>query len=67
MSRDPKVTSRIMSSIKSKNTKPEVLFGKTLWRRGLRYKKHYNKLEGCPDYVFINLAENTRLLVYNLR
>jgi DNA mismatch endonuclease (patch repair protein) len=53
MKRDPKVTSRIMSAIKSKNTKPELLLGKALWCRGLRYRKHYKTLEGSPDFVFL--------------
>ncbi|WP_448807869.1 very short patch repair endonuclease [Aminobacterium mobile] len=54
MKRDPHITSRIMSAIKSKDTKPEQLLGKALWRRGLRYRKHYKKLEGCPDFAFIS-------------
>ena len=49
--------SRIMSLIRSKNTKPELLFFKllssTLYPQGFRYRKHYNKLPGNPDIVFI--------------
>lgn len=35
--------SEIMSSIRSKNTKPEVLLRKALWKRGYRYRIHYGK------------------------
>jgi DNA mismatch endonuclease (patch repair protein) len=35
--------SKIMSAIRSKNTKPEVALRKTLWARGLRYRIHYGK------------------------
>ena len=41
-----------MSSIKSKNTKPELLLRKALWHRNLRYRVNYNKLPGKPDIVF---------------
>ena len=51
--RDPKVTSKIMSSIKSKNTKPEITLRKALWNKGLRYRKNYKKLPGSPDIVFV--------------
>lgn len=50
--RDRKITSKIMSSIPSKNTKPELLLGSELWARGLRYRKHY-KITGKPDFVFV--------------
>jgi len=52
MSRDKIVTSKIMSSIKSKDTKPEKLLGSAMWRNGLRYRKHYN-IKGKPDFVFL--------------
>lgn len=35
--------SKIMSSIRSKNTKPEVLLRKALWKEGYRYRIHYGK------------------------
>jgi len=50
--RNPAVTSRIMSRIKSKNTKVERVLGKEMWSLGLRYRKYY-KLIGKPDFVFI--------------
>lgn len=54
MVRDASVTSRIMASIKSKNTKPELLLGKAMWHLGLRYRKHY-KILGKPDFVFLKV------------
>lgn len=35
--------SKIMSSIRSVNTKPEVALRKALWAKGLRYKIHYGE------------------------
>lgn len=50
--RDPKVTHKIMSAIPSKNTEPELLLRKALWRENLRYRVNYKKLPGKPDIVF---------------
>jgi len=52
MSRDPETTYRIMSAIKSKDTKPEILLGKAMWALGLRYRKHGKNIPGKPDFVF---------------
>ncbi|MDR2173760.1 MAG: very short patch repair endonuclease [Burkholderiales bacterium] len=52
MPRAPEVTRRIMSSIKSKNTKPEMALRRALWRHGLRYRVNVNALSGKPDIVF---------------
>lgn len=41
-----------MSRIKNKNTKPEELVRKELFKRGLRYRKNVKKLPGCPDIIF---------------
>jgi DNA mismatch endonuclease, patch repair protein len=41
-----------MSAIKSKDTNPEKLLGKSLWKLGLRYRKHYNVI-GKPDFVLV--------------
>jgi DNA mismatch endonuclease (patch repair protein) len=53
-----KKRSEIMSKIRSKNTKLETSFckliSKTLYQKGLRYRKHYKKLVGNPDIVFVN-------------
>jgi len=43
--------SKNMSSIKSKNTKPELIIRKLLHSKGYRYKIHDKKLPGKPDIV----------------
>ena len=44
-----KKRSKIMSKIRSKNTKPELLFRKALWKEGVRYRVDSKKLPGKPD------------------
>lgn len=52
-----KKRSEIMSRIRSKNTKVELLFRKALsaevYRKGFRYRLHYKKISGSPDIVFV--------------
>lgn len=43
--------SKIMSAIHSRNTKPELIVRKYLWRVGFRYRLNYNRLPGHPDLV----------------
>lgn len=43
--------SKLMSKIKAKDTKPEILFRKALWAAGLRYRKNVASLPGKPDVV----------------
>lgn len=43
------VRSRIMSSIRSKDTKPELAVRRILWGRGLRYRVHSRAVLGTPD------------------
>lgn len=43
---------RCMARIRDRNTKPEVLLRKALWRRGFRYRLHDRSLPGTPDLVF---------------
>ena len=50
--RDPKITSKIMSAIRSKDTKPEMTVRRLLWSKGYRYRVHY-KIIGKPDIVFV--------------
>ena len=50
--RDPEITHKIMSAIKSKDTKPELLLRKALWNKGYRYRVNFKKLPGKPDIVF---------------
>lgn len=40
-----------MKHIHSKDTKPEVGLRKVLWKQGIRYRKNYKMLPGCPDIV----------------
>jgi DNA mismatch endonuclease (patch repair protein) len=48
----PEVRSRMMSGIRSKNTKPELLLRRGLHRAGFRYRLHDRSLPGRPDMVF---------------
>ena len=41
-----------MSSIKQKDTEPELLLRRALWKKGLRYRKNLKTLPGKPDVVF---------------
>lgn len=41
-----------MSAIPSKNTEPELILRKALWKENLRYRVNYKKLPGKPDIVF---------------
>ena len=40
-----------MSQIKAKNTKPEEIVRRYLFRKGLRYRKNVSSLPGKPDIV----------------
>lgn len=48
---DSKTRSRMMSGIRGKNTKPELIIRKELHKKGFRYKIHDDKLPGKPDIV----------------
>ena len=50
--RDPKVTHKIMSAIPSKDTEPELMLRRALWKENLRYRVNYKELPGKPDIVF---------------
>jgi DNA mismatch endonuclease (patch repair protein) len=43
--------SDLMSRIKGKNTKPEIILRKSLWACGIRYRLNVSKLPGKPDIV----------------
>ena len=49
---DSKTRSRIMSSVRQKDTGPEWLLRSALHKAGLRYRLHVRKLPGSPDLVF---------------
>ena len=55
---DKKIRSKIMASIKSKNTKPEIFVRKLLHSLGFRFSLHKDNLPGKPDLYFrkYNLA-----------
>lgn len=46
------VRSRMMSGIRSTNTKPELVLRKGLHRLGFRFRLHDRSLPGSPDLVF---------------
>ena len=45
--------SALMSRIKGRDTKPELIVARALNRHGLRPKRHDNRLPGRPDFVFV--------------
>ncbi len=49
---DKETRSRMMSGIRGKNTKPELIIRSLLYRAGFRYRLHVKKLPGKPDLVF---------------
>jgi DNA mismatch endonuclease (patch repair protein) len=48
---DKETRSRMMSGIRGKETKPEMLIRKGLHARGFRYRLHSTKLPGKPDIM----------------
>lgn len=48
----PARRSEIMSRIRGKGTKPEMLVRSTAHRLGFRFRLHVKKLPGSPDLVF---------------
>ena len=51
----PEQRKRCMSSIKSRDTKPEMIVRRWLWHQGLRYRLHVKSLPGTPDIVMRKL------------
>jgi DNA mismatch endonuclease Vsr len=43
--------SRNMKAIKSRNTKIEVILGKAMWAKGVRYRKNTKNVFGKPDFT----------------
>ena len=43
-----------MSAIRGKNTKPEMIVRRGLWKRGFRYRLNYKRLPGHPDLVLVS-------------
>ncbi|MBI1972712.1 very short patch repair endonuclease, partial [Candidatus Woesearchaeota archaeon] len=50
VSRDPRITSQIMSKIRSKNTKPEIILAKSLRKNGIKFRR-YSSILGTPDFI----------------
>jgi DNA mismatch endonuclease (patch repair protein) len=48
---DQATRSRMMSGIRGKNTRPELVVRKALHARGFRYRLHAKELPGRPDLV----------------
>lgn len=46
---------RNMQAIKNKNTKIEILLGKSMWAAGMRYRKNDKTVFGKPDFVMKGL------------
>lgn len=52
MSETPaKTRSKIMASIHSRNTKPELIVRRYLWNNGFRFRLNHPRLPGRPDIV----------------
>lgn len=49
--RDPAVTSRMMSKVRSRDTKPELALRRLLHASGMRYRLHASDVLGQPDIV----------------
>lgn len=58
----PHQRSRMMSRIRSSETRPEVLVRKRLWAKGYRYRKNWILLPGKPDIVLCKYR--TAILVH---
>ena len=48
---DKEKRSQVMSKIRSKNTRPEMILRKALFARGFRYRVNDKRLPGTPDIV----------------
>ena len=49
---DQAARSALMSRVRGKNTRPEMIVRKLLFTAGYRYRLHVRKLPGSPDLVF---------------
>ena len=47
----PQQRHKNMAAIRGKDTKPEIIVRKGLWRKGFRYRLNYKRLPGHPDLV----------------
>src|SRR5258705_8697872 len=49
--RNPAITSRMMSAVRSRGNRAEVALRKALWKLGYRYRLQVRELVGRPDIV----------------
>ncbi|MBR6892405.1 MAG: very short patch repair endonuclease [Bacteroidaceae bacterium] len=73
----PQQRHKNMAAIRGKNTKPEMIVRKGLWKRGFRYRLNHRRLPGHPDLVlrkyrtciFVNgcfwHGHNTQFIIHN--
>ena len=47
----PQQRHKAMAAIRSKDTKPEMIVRRGLWKRGFRYRLNHKRLPGHPDLV----------------
>jgi DNA mismatch endonuclease (patch repair protein) len=47
----PLTRSQVMSRVRSKDTRPELLVRRALWAAGIRYRLHRKNIPGNPDLV----------------
>ena len=47
----PQQRHKNMAAIRSKDTKPEIIVRRGLWKRGFRYRLNHKRLPGHPDLV----------------
>ena len=47
----PQQRSKNMAAIRSKDTKPEMIVRRGLWKRGFRFRLNHKRLPGHPDLV----------------
>lgn len=52
----PEQRSLLMSKVRSKNTKPEMLVRRSAHKLGFRFRLHRRDLPGSPDLVFPSLG-----------
>jgi DNA mismatch endonuclease (patch repair protein) len=48
----PAERSRVMSAVRAKHTRPEMVVRSLVHRLGYRFRLHRKDLPGCPDLVF---------------
>ena len=54
----PEQRSKLMSAIRSTNTKDEVRLAKALWALGYRYRRNNKTVFGRPDFTFKKIERN---------